>query len=310
MVAEVADGLHRGVFVLADEHHRVAGGFLVGADGHERLLVGADAVGLFLARVLLGGDVAEHRLDLGFHLGHVDVADYDDGLEIRTVPIVIEVLDDLVVEGLQDVEFTDGHTVGVAGVLHEDRPVLLAHTVVGAEAEAVFLDDDTALLVNLLVVVEQTGGPAAEDLETEVDVTGIVGRHRNHIDGLVEAGVGVEVSAEHHALAAQVVHHAVAREALDAVEGHVLGEVRQALLVVVLLVGAGVHRETELHAVFRVSVPTDVIGQTVVQFPDGHIRVRLDGVAQVEVALLREHGQRAEQGHHKQKYFLHKRLFY
>ncbi len=213
---------------------------------------------------------------------------------------MIEILDYLIFKRLQNIQFTDRHTVGVTGTSHKDGPVLLAHTVVGTQTEAVFLDDDTAFLVNLLVVVEEASGPTTEDLKTEVDVVGIVERHGNHIDGLVEAGVSVEVSAEHHALAAQVIDHTVARETLDTVEGHVLGEVRQTLLVVVLLVGAGVHRETELHAVLRVGVLTDVIGQAVVQFSDDHVRVRLDGIVQVQITLLCENGQRAENGRDKQ----------
>ena len=73
LFTEITDGLHRSVFVLADEHHRVAGGFLVRADGHERFLVGGDSVGLFLAGVLFGGDVAEHSFDFAFHFRHVDI---------------------------------------------------------------------------------------------------------------------------------------------------------------------------------------------------------------------------------------------
>ena len=105
-----------------------------------------------------------------------------------------------------------------------------------------------------------------------------------------------------------MIHHAIARETLDAVEGHVLGEVRQALLVIVLLVGADIHRETELHTILRVGVLADIIGQTVVQFADDHVGVGLDGIVQVQVTLLRENGQRTDHRHHKQKYFLHKRL--
>ena len=288
MFAEITDGLHRGVFVLADKHHRIAGSLFVGADSHERFLVGGNAVSLFLAGVLLGGDIAEHGLDLAFHFGHIDVTDHDNSLQIRTIPIFVEVLDDLVVKGLQNVKLTDGHTVGIAGTLHQDRPILFAHTVVGTEAEAVFLDDDTAFLVNLLVVVKETGGPASQDLEAEVDVGGIVERHGDHIDRLVEAGVGVQVGAEHHALAAQLVNHGVARETLNTVEGHVFGEVRQALLIVVLLVGAGIHGQTELHAVLRVGVPTDVVGHAIVEFANGHIRIRFDGIIQVQITLLRE----------------------
>ena len=278
LLTEITDGFHRSVFVLADELHLAAGGLFVGANGYKRFLVGSNSVGLFFTRVLFGGNAAEHRFDFVFHNFHVNVTDHDNSLQIRTIPIMVEVFNHLIVKSLQNIQLTDGHTVGVTGILHQDGPVLLAHTIVGTETETVFLDDDTALFVNLLVVVEQTGGPAFQNLEAEVNIAGIVCRHGNHIDGLVEAGVSVEVGTEHHTLAAQFVNHAVARETLNSVEGHVLGEVRQTLLVVVLLVGAGVHGETELHAVFRVVVLTDVIGHAIVQLAYRHVRIRLDGI--------------------------------
>ena len=239
--------------------------------------------------VLHGGNVAEQGLDLGFHLVHVNVTHDDDGLQVGTIPVVVEVFDDLVVEVLDDVEQSDGHTVGIAGVLHQDGPPLLAHTVVGTESEAVLFGDDASFGIDFSVVVEQAVRPAAQDLQAEVKILGIVERHRNHIHSLVEGGVGVEVGAEHHAQTLQLVDHRVAGHSLDAVEGHMLGEVGQTALVVVLLVGAGIDGKAEFHHLLGLGVATDVIGHPVAEFTDADTRVVLDHFVQIDILSEGKH---------------------
>ena len=89
---------------------------------------------------------------------------------------------------MQNVKLTDGHTVGVAGTLHQDRPILLAHTVHGTETETVFLDNDTALLVNFFVVEEQTGSPASHIIPASIF---IICRHGPRYNYVVEVAIGV-----------------------------------------------------------------------------------------------------------------------
>jgi hypothetical protein len=75
--------------------------------------------------------------------------------------------------------------------------------------------------------------------------------NRQHVDRLVEARVRVEVRAELHAHALEIVDQVVLGEVLGAVERHVLDEVREAELGRVLEHRAGVHHEPQLGALGR-----------------------------------------------------------
>ena len=96
-----------------------------------------------------------------------------------------------------------------------------------------------------------------------VDELRLVGRDLQRVDRLVERRVRVEIGAEPHADLLEEVDERLLREALRAVERHVLDEVREAALVVVLEHRARVHREPDLRALLRLLVRQHVVGEPV-----------------------------------------------
>ena len=58
-----------------------------------------------------------------------------------------------------------------------------------------------------------------------------------------------------------------------AIEGHVLDEVREPLLIVLLVHRAGLDRQLEADALFRARVAADVVGEPVRQRPGADRRV-------------------------------------
>ena len=97
------------------------------------------------------------------------------------------------------------------------------------------------------------------------------------LDGLVDAGVGIEVATELHAERAAELDKVVALEMLRAVEGHVLEEVSQAALALLLLDGAHTLCNVEVGHMLRPLVVADVVGEAVVKLADAHILVNGDG---------------------------------
>ena len=85
------------------------------------------------------------------------------------------------------------------------------------------------------------------------------------------------------------------RKALRAVERHVLDEVREAALRIVLENGAGVHDEPELGALQRQHVAADQVVQTVGQLA-AHDR-RIERQPRRQVGRLRRNGKRDEKEH-------------
>ena len=142
----------------------------------------------------------------------------------------------------------------------------LLHTHHGTAAHAPLLIDDTALLVYFLVLKKQVVTPVMQDEQTGIQCSG-----NFHIDivdvihRLVKGSVGIEVLAELHSYALQILLEGVTGEVCGAIEAHVLEEVSQSALVFLLLHGAHLLRNVEIGTLLRPLVVTDVIGQAIGQ---------------------------------------------
>ena len=134
--------------------------------------------------------------------------------------------------------------------------------------EPPLLAHDAALVRDLGRVEQLAVRPVLENRERLVDDARRVGRNRQDVDRLVEARVGVQVGAEPHTDRLQVLHEIVLVEMRRAVERHVLDEVREAELVLVLEHRAGVHDEPQLGALFRLVIDADVVADAVRQRAD------------------------------------------
>ena len=134
--------------------------------------------------------------------------------------------------------------------------------------------DDATLLVNLLGLQEQSVGPVVQNQQTRVDdalarrgyITYIIYR-------LVDRGIGVEVGSELHTDSLAPLHDIVTLEVLGTVEAHVLQEVSQSALLVILLNGAHALCDVELGTLLGPSIMTNVISQSVVQLTDFYLGV-------------------------------------
>ena len=97
------------------------------------------------------------------------------------------------------------------------------------------------------------------------------------VDGFVEARRGVDVGPEAHADGLEVADELVFREARGPVERHVLEEVGEPALVVILEDRARVHDEPELGALLGLGVLADVVAKAVRQRPNNDARIARQG---------------------------------
>ena len=163
-------------------------------------------------------------------------------------------------------------TVGI-----ECRQTALEHTLRGAAAQTPFLVDDATLLLYLFLLERQSVGPVVEDEQTRVhDAFTGCGHVRDVVNRLVNGGVGIQVLAEFNTHALTPAHQFVALEVLGAVEGHVLQEVSQSALGVILLDGAHLLRNVELGTLLGPVVVANVVRQSIVQLADAHVRINGD----------------------------------
>jgi hypothetical protein len=151
--------------------------------------------------------------------------------------------------------------------------VFLSDPLLGAEARAPFLDHDPTLLLHLGRVERDRMCPVLEDLERRVDDGRLVRRYTQHVHGLIEGRVRVEMRAKPHADPLDEVHELLLLEAARPVERHVLDEVREPALVIPLEHRAGVHGQPQLGALLGARVLTDVVAHAVRQPADHELRV-------------------------------------
>ena len=229
---------------------------------------------LHLGRVFRHHDSAEQLLNLPFHLVKVNVANHDYSLIVGTIPFLVVVLQHFRFERVDYLHLAYGHTLAVLAARIESRQVALKHTHDGAGAQSPLLVYHAALLVYLLRVERQSVRPVVEYEQARVDSSAAVCGHVGYVVyRLVDACVGIEVSAKLHADRFAVAQQVIALEMLCAVEAHVLKKVRQTALVVVLLKRTHALGDVKLRPVFRPVVVAQIVSQSVGQVPNPHILV-------------------------------------
>ena len=187
-------------------------------------------------------------------------------------------------EALQPVEVTDQVAVLVARALAQSLQQLHRRTPRSTVARAQLLHDDAALGVDLLGPERDEVRPVVQDQHGRVDDSLARGRDvRNVVNRLVPARAGVEVVAEFHADGLQVLDELFSGKVLRAVEGHVLEEVGQTLLVVLLLDGAHVVQDVEVGLPLGLFVVPDVVGQSVVEPARADLLVRRYRLHRIEL---------------------------
>ena len=224
--------------------------------------------------VLLERDNAEELLDLGLGAVHVHITYHYDSLVAGVIPGVIEVIEALIFEGFQMLLQADEGALSQIGFLAKViRKAALHGTPSGIAALTAFLDDDSALCVNFLGLVEHEVGIVPENHQAAVHhALTLYGDVVEHVLRLFKAGGGVDVAAELRADGTEVVQDALVREVLGSVEAHVLQEMGQTVLCgLVFLNGAYIGGQVEFRTAFRQFVVTDVIGEPVLHLADSDL---------------------------------------
>ena len=246
---------------------------LVLVDDDNGLLVVGHGLIHYLSGVGIQHAVLKQVLDLGLDVVHVHVTHDDEGLVVGTIPLVVVVAQHLVGEVVHNLHQTDGHALAVLRTRVEGLELVLEHALLGAAAQTPLLVDDATLLVDLLVGEQQTVAPVLEDQQARVDsALAGAGHVVDVIDGLGNAGIGIQVLTEGYTQRAGIVDDALALavEVLTAVKGHVLQEVGKTTLALLLLDGAYALGDVEVHTVLGIVVVADVVGQSAIQLADAY----------------------------------------
>jgi hypothetical protein len=287
----VEQRLHQAAPVVADaalgqlgvlEDHGDAGHarFRIGGHADQRLGMAGKVVGGTRRAGRRRRDFAELVLDPALGLDGIDVADHRDRHPVRPVPFTRERAQPRRIRALDDVGIPDGEPLRVARAVHEDGELQALQARVRALAQPPLLQHDPALLVDLVLAQRPAAREVGEDGQALLHETAAIGGHLEHVHGLVEARVRVRVGTEARADGFQEPHELARCEVLAAVEGHVLEQVGEAALVVLLEDGSGVDGQSEGRAVLGAPVAADVVGHAVGQAAAPHGGIEGEGILQ------------------------------
>ena len=258
--------------VLHGNHDHLRGDLGILVADHDGLAVVGHGVVLALGHGLADGDGTEEVLDLAFHLVHIDVADDDDALQVRTIPLMIVGAQRVVGELVDHRHQTDGETTTEA-TGHQLLQIADQDAGEARVAHAPFLMDDSALLVDFLAVQRQVVAPVVQDEQAGVDGSLARGYIINIVNSLFHRGKGVQLCAELHADALKILDEGAVGEVFGAVEAHVLQEVCQTALALFFLNGTHLLRDVEEGLVLRFLIVAEVVRQSVVETADAHFLI-------------------------------------
>ena len=152
--------------------------------------------------------------------------------------------------------------------MKHDRELFVLHTRRRTAPETPLLDHHTPFLLDFFALEEYPPGPVLQDLEGSRKDFGIVHRRLQHVDGLVETRIGIDVGAELHADRLQIIDQLLFFEVFGAVERHVLNEMRQSELILVFDDRPHIHDQTQFRTVLRSVVLLHEVAQPVVKLAD------------------------------------------
>ena len=260
---------------MLDEHRNAGRGHLgIGCNANHRLVITCDLDHLLGLGILHCGNVGHHLFNLLDHPVGIEITNYDYGLQVGTIPTVVEILNILIGKRLQPLDRADDVTLAILRVVGHYGAGLLVQTPVSVVARTQLLDDHATLVVDLLVFERDEVRPIVQNQQTGVDDTLAIQGHARHVvAGLLLCSECVEVSTKLHTHLLQVVDQHLVGQVLCAVESHMLQEVGQTLLVVLLLNSTYVVQNVELGLLFGLGIATNIVGHTVVQLTGSYCGV-------------------------------------
>ncbi len=129
--------------------------------------------------------------------------------------------------------------------------------------------------------------PVFQDLKGLSQNFGAVRGHFQHVNGFIERSIGIDLRAEFHADRFEIVDQFLFGKVFCPVERHVLAEMGQPLLVVILKNRTGIDGQTQFGAVLRFSVNFDVIVQSILELSVNNARINGNRCAQIDRTLRR-----------------------
>ena len=179
------------------------------------LLVVGNSLWHHLGSIWIHLDTGKEFLDLCLHVVNINVAHYDDSLVVRAIPPMVVGTQGLGLEAVDDRHQTDGQTHTILGTGIYLRQGTLQHALRRTLAQSPLVVHHVAFLVYLVCFQQQAVRPVLQYQQARVECCGTLGRYvTDTINGLVDRGIGIQVTTELHAQRTGELDDAIALEVL------------------------------------------------------------------------------------------------
>ena len=190
----------------------------------------------------------------------LNIAHHHHGHQVGAVPVFVEALDGFMLEALETFFCADGQALGVQRAAEYFGQQNLIDAVLQPFSQAQLFQHNATLSVGIGIVKTHALCPVLQHQETLFDVVRVFGGDGQHVHRLVEAGVGVQVSAKLHPDGLQVRNQLMLLKVGGTVERHVLNHVGQPQLVFVFQNRSGLDHQTQLQPFLWATIFLYVIG--------------------------------------------------
>ena len=152
--------------MLHQHLHNVIALFLILVDNDDGLCIVGYRVLNNLFWVLWQLNVGKHTLNLFFYLVYIYITYYDDGLVVRTIPLLVVCLQEWTLKVVDNLHQSDRHAIAILRTWIELWQIALQHALLSTCAQAPLLVDNATFLLNLFLLKQQTVGPVIQNQQT------------------------------------------------------------------------------------------------------------------------------------------------
>ncbi len=197
---------------------------------------------------------------------HIHISHHNDSLIVGTIPIMIEPCQYLGLERVQIVQIANDIAMFILCAAPQSPNQLHRRSPPCTIARSQLLLDHTALLIYLLHLRLDEARPIVQYQKCAInDGIPLQGYILHHIDRLIPTGRSVQISPKLNTYTLQILDQHLIGQIARPIESHMLHEVRQTLLVIILLNSPHIREDIEVRLPCWLGIVSNVIVQRVGQ---------------------------------------------
>ncbi len=223
--------------------------------------------------VFLSGNLGKILLQQSQRFFFGQIPDHDHTLQIRTVPVLVETYYFISCKRSKHFVGTDRGTIRITAAGKSHCRDGVRNPALSSLAHTPFFDDHAALFLQFLLSKTHFTRHIGKDQKAFFQLLLVIRGNLELVHSKIVTRHGIQAIGKAHADGGKVIYHFASAKMGTAIESHVLGEMRQTLLILIFDDAADIHEQTQLCPVLGFGVFHDIICNTILQNSGKDIRI-------------------------------------